>query len=335
MIEIETLSRFTPLISRSGLPLSRLTRRGLCNSHFSGDCCCKHNIVDMHDLEIITDPVKHLNELKLGGHFQLRNSLLDTIIYANSLGMNTCQVFLGEATSYIFEDISQREKEQINSFCMKNNMTFQVHAPLICNLGRHVDNQIASNARRVLSEELSLMNDLPGSVVVHVGSVGTYNDVADNLRILHQEGGNMRKLLLENPSGAGTQIGSNIEEIRKIFETIDFTDHLGLCIDTQHTFASGMCDFSTYESVIKLFEEIDSIAGCRGTQVVHLNDSKTTLRGFKDRHEAISQGHIWHQNDDSLVALFDIGRDKNINFVLETPNPLQDHDYLRRVYDCE
>lgn len=39
---------------------------------------------------------------------------------------------------------------------------------------------------------------------------------------------------------------------------MDYT-RVGLCIDTQHAFAFGICKFQTYEDVIKLFDMSNSI----------------------------------------------------------------------------
>ena len=308
-------------------PIYRYTKNNLCSTHFSGQCCCKHNIINIHDINDLS-PVpeySHFSDLLIGCHIRMSDNLSNILKIVKKNGMKTCQVFLDNQYH-----VNKIDIEYINTYL--SDVKFHVHAPLTCNLGRPVGDRIAINTRNVLAKELSYMTKMTGSLIVHIGAIGNYNDVAENLRELYVKGCDMRKLVLENSSGAGTQIGSSIEELRKLFEAIDFSQHLGLCLDTQHSFASGMSSFSSYESTIKLFEEIDSVIGKDGMKIIHLNDSKTDYLSKKDRHENISQGSMWYKNDDSLVALFDIGRERDINFILETPDPIQDRENIINKY---
>jgi endonuclease IV len=166
-----------------------------------------------------------------------------------------------------------------------------------------------------------MMADLPGYVVVHIGAVGTLDNIRDNVNLL---GAASRKLLLENSSGAGTQMGKSIEEVRKLMESLDRP--VGMCLDTQHCFSSGMSRFDSYESVIRLYEELRAITT---VPVVHLNDSKVICGNHRDAHENIFEGCMWRSERDSFDALLDIGADEGTDFILETPNAYRDLEVVR------
>lgn len=97
------------------------------------------------------------------------------------------------------------------------------------------------------------------------------------------------KIVIENTAGQGTCVGHRFEHIRDIFAGSKHRDRLGVCLDTQHTFASGynMTDDAGYEAVWAEFDRTIGIANLVG---FHLNDSKKQLGSRVDRHEHIGEG---------------------------------------------
>jgi deoxyribonuclease-4 len=179
-----------------------------------------------------------------------------------------------------------------------------------------------------LNNELELIKNLPAAVIVHCGKVGTISKISESINSLNLRRGTFRsfekQLLLENASGQGTELGKNLDEIRKIFEGID-KNLVGMCIDTQHTFASGVCSFREKKDVDELFENYSDF----GLRVIHLNDSKTDFNSRVDRHENIGAGKIWGENVSSLKYLLNKCSDKKIDMILETPNQLSDYERLK------
>jgi deoxyribonuclease-4 len=92
-------------------------------------------------------------------------------------------------------------------------------------------------------------------------------------------------------------------------------ERLGLCIDTQHLWASGF-DFSTVDGAKKLVKEVDSRIGMDRLKCFHLNDSKIELGGNKDRHANIDEGTIGAKG---LAALMGHPKIRNIPMLLEVP----------------
>lgn len=257
---------------------------------------------------------KKVRNYRIGYHV----GLLPTIIATISQEPITMQFYLGSNRSYSTRTVSDLEKTYVKKYCDDHNKTFYVHSSLICNLAKN-ENQASLEH---LEKELEFVNNLPGKIVVHCGKVGTLAGIHRSINYLHLRPD--KKILLENAAGQGTEMGKSVDEIRMIFEGLD-RSNIGLCIDTQHTFASGVCDFSSPESVDKLFEDYLDF----DIRLIHLNDSKTLFSSMVDRHENIGDGFIWTSSKKSLIRLINRCEEKNIDMVLETPNCENDYRRLK------
>jgi len=98
-------------------------------------------------------------------------------------------------------------------------------------------------------------------------------------------------VLLETTAGQGTGLGSSFEELAYIISHSKYSERLGVCFDTCHTFAAGY-DISTKKGYNKTFSDFESIIGLDRLKFFHLNDSKKELGSRVDRHEHIGKGKI-------------------------------------------
>jgi len=137
-------------------------------------------------------------------------------------------------------------------------------------------------------------------------------------------------VLLENTAGGGDTIGRSLKELGELHALIEppsfraasskanserafhgsprkghasgsFTAHqqvkaeqsaqAGICLDTQHLFASGRA-YDTPEQVEAIVAELEERFGPNGVGCVHMNDSKVPLGSGRDRHENIGEGLI-------------------------------------------
>src|SRR5205814_2120951 len=64
-----------------------------------------------------------------------------------------------------------------------------------------------------------------------------------------------------------------------------------VCIDTAHIFASGV-DIRKKEAVDIFVEKLEKYDLLGKIACIHLNDSKTMLGSYSDRHENLGEGHI-------------------------------------------
>jgi len=247
-------------------------------------------------------------------------SLYETV---KGLKENTCvQVFLGEKTSLYPKDLAPMDKVNTMIFCNKNCCKVYFHSPYTANLAK----ENADTSFSCVCKELKNAEPFGGSSVLHIGNNGKGGSIQNVSKCVNQarEQGYLSgksTLLLENAAGQGNELGKSLEEIRLLFEGIDNTENVGICLDTQHSFASGMCDFSSHESVVKMFEGIRAYGK---VPLVHINDSEKEYNSRKDRHQVVGEGYIWGKDKTSLESLVSICDQYEIDMVSETKDPLKD-----------
>jgi len=265
----------------------------------------------------------------------LQTTLYDTITQDN-LVTQPCfrcvQLFLGAPDTYECRTIHHEDKLKTLEYCTKTDTTFYVHCPFTANLAK-------PNSRpsiNVISKELNTVAGLPAACVLHIGRVGTIANVSHHINQIQSSGHlplshHQRvpfHLLLEISAGQGTDLGISWEEIRHLYEGLD-TTRVGLCVDTQHAFASGMCSFQTHEDVVKLFDEANAIAP-KGISMIHLNDSMVQFGSHVDRHAPLRTGYIWSQSDEGLKSLIKRSKEYGMDLISETSDPIGDSKLVER-----
>ena len=122
-------------------------------------------------------------------------------------------------------------------------------------------------------------------------------------------------ILLENAAGAGDTVGRSFEELAQVIDAAGGDERLGVCLDTQHLWASGI-PFGTVEEADALIGLIDATVGMARLRCLHLNDSKVDFGANKDRHENIGDGTI---GADGLAALLGHPALQGVPAILEVP----------------
>ncbi len=141
-------------------------------------------------------------------------------------------------------------------------------------------------------------------------------------------------VLLENSAGAGSSLCRSIEELAALRQACGSEPRIGVCLDTQHLWASGTeySEPSGVESVVRLVREL---IGMENLRLLHLNDSKVALGAGRDRHENLGAGHIGRR---ALGLLLGHPGLASIPAVLEVPGPngkgpsAQDVIQAREIY---
>ena len=133
-------------------------------------------------------------------------------------------------------------------------------------------------------------------------------------------------ILLETMAGKGSEVGSKLEEIKRIIDLVDDKEHIGVCLDTCHLSDAGY-DLSDFN---KFLDDFDKIIGIERIHCVHVNDSKNELDSHKDRHENIGFGNIGF---DTLLGVIYNERLENIPKILETP--YVDKEFAPYKYEIE
>ncbi len=143
-------------------------------------------------------------------------------------------------------------------------------------------------------------------VVVHVGSgrgqsvTEAEAQVASALEEVLKRGV-QGTILLENSAGSGEYLGSRFEQIGELLARLGHDAHLGLCLDTAHTFASGY-DLRLEDGIQRAVDEVAERIGIERLKLIHANDSKVGLNSAVDRHENIGKGQLGEEAFRQLLA---------------------------------
>jgi deoxyribonuclease IV len=144
-------------------------------------------------------------------------------------------------------------------------------------------------------------------VVLHTGShkgAGMIPEIVDrvvaSLRRILDETPDEIVLALENMAGQGGTIGTQFADLAILLDRVG-SPRLQVCFDTCHAYAAGY-DIRTREGIELAMAEFDETIGLDKLAVVHANDSKTPLGGYRDRHENIGDGHIGTEGFEVICA---------------------------------
>ena len=273
--------------------------------------------------------------LYIGSHvgFRKDSQLLGSLDEALGYGANTFMFYTGAPQNTARGDIDDNLTKMAIDKMKENNINFSkvvVHAPYIINLCNEEKfdfsvSFLTEEVRRVQKLGVKYLVLHPGS---HVGlgvDKGIEN-IIEGLKIVFSNVGDVDvTILLETMAGKGSEVGSKLEEIKKILDGVN-NSHLGVCIDTCHLNDSGydLTDFNRF------LDEFDKIIGIDKIGCVHVNDSKNEMGSHKDRHENIGFGHIGF---DTLLGVIYNERLEEVPKILETP--YVDREYPPYKYEIE
>ena len=273
------------------------------------------------------------NELIIGSHvgFNGTNQLLGSVKEALSYGAYTFMFYTGAPQNTKRNPIKKDLTESAYNLMKENNIDLSkviIHAPYIVNLGNLENFDFSVN---FLKGEISRANELGiKNVVLHPGSSVSYTkeesikSIINGLNIILNNDMDVT-ICLETMAGKGTEIGSNLNEIKEIIDGVKFKNKIGVCLDTCHLSDSGI-DLTKFDEYLNEFEQA---IGLNYIKCLHINDSKNELGSHKDRHENIGLGTIGF---DTLLKIIYDERFKDIPKILETPYVTKDDESKEKVY---
>jgi len=279
----------------------------------------------------------------IGAHVRAGGRLVPALERASVIGAEVVQVFTQsprawKPTQYApdvlaaYRAAEAAHPEVAATFC---------HATYLINLAT-ADPDLLDRSRACLVANLQAARGMGArGLVLHIGShrgLGTdVGQVADALRYALDSAvdpltGELDgcPILLENAAGAGDTVGRTFEELADVLDRAAAGDGLGVCLDTQHLWASGV-GFGTVDEADQVLAHFDDVIGLDRLQFLHLNDSKVPFGANRDRHANIGDGTI---GEAALGALISHPALQDLAAALEVPNP--DADQLaaaRRALD--
>ena len=258
--------------------------------------------------------------LYIGSHvsFSKKDQLIGSVKEAISYDANTFMFYTGAPQNTMRYPIDKDNVKEAIDLMKKNSIEYSkviVHAPYIVNLA---NTEKLDYSIDFLIEEINRCNDLGiKNMVLHPGShVGLgvetgLNNIVTGLNKIISNTENV-VILLETMAGKGTELGTNIEELKYIINNIKDKSRIGVCLDTCHLHDSGI-DLTKFDEYLDLF---DKEIGINKIGCIHINDSKNPIFSHKDRHANIGYGEIGFN---TLINVIYNERLGEIPRILETP----------------
>ncbi len=262
----------------------------------------------------------------IGAHVRAGKGLVPALEHGADIGADAVQIFtqsprMWKASQYSDEVLAAYREAQAAhpsvaaTFC---------HATYLINLASP-DPELAAKSRACLAANLATAGGMGADgLVLHIGShrgsgFGTaLPAVAEALLDALDEAEtdvDGCAVLLENAAGAGDTVGRSFDELAQVIAAAGGDERLGVCLDTQHLWASGI-PFGTVDEADTLVGLIEGTVGMGRLRCLHLNDSKVDFGANKDRHENIGDGTI---GADGLAALLGHPSLQDVPAILEVP----------------
>lgn len=261
----------------------------------------------------------------LGAHVSSAKGFYRMGQAAVKIGANTMQCFVRNPRGAKAKAADPEDLAKLRELLTEKEFgPIVAHAPYIMNPCSK-DEGIRELAARMMTEDLALMEHLPGNYYnfhpgSHVGQgaeVGC-RQIADMLdAVVRPE---LRTVvLLETMAGKGSEIGGRFEELRRIMDMAACGERLGVCLDTCHVFDGG---YDIVHDLDGVLTEFDRIIGLSRLKAVHINDSMNPLGSHKDRHALIGEGTI---GTEAILRVIRHPALCRLPFLLETPTDDKGH----------
>jgi len=244
--------------------------------------------------------------------------------------LDLVQVFVNATTDY-----TDSKYKKIKSNLVDHGIKLVVHASYSINLAR----RWTSNdwwIQQFINEIDAASHMGAFCVVVHVGKkldlpdAEAINNMYTSLLYVHEQTKSIStKILIETPSGQGTEMLTKLEDLcrflNKFYKHPDknIQERFGMCLDTCHVFAAGY-DIRLPLDMNNVFGIIDKSIGINKIKLCHINDSKKGLGSKLDRHENIGEGEI---GKEAILHIVQFMKKLQIPMILETPSKNIDRDY--------
>jgi deoxyribonuclease IV len=267
-----------------------------------------------------------VTNMRIGAHVRAGKGLVPALQHGDEIGAEVVQIFTqsprmwkpsqyGPEVLAGYREAQDEHRRVTSTFC---------HATYLINLASP-DPVLIDKSRACLNANLATADGMGSDgLVLHIGSHrGAGFDVAlpgiveALIEALDSVEPTERPcpILLENAAGAGDTVGRSFEELAAVIEAAGGDERLGVCLDTQHLWASGV-PFGTVEEADELITLVDETVGLGRLQCLHLNDSKVAFGANRDRHENIGDGTI---GKTALAALLGHPALQGLPAILEVP----------------
>lgn len=273
--------------------------------------------------------------MNIGAHVSVAGGVQNAPERAADLGCEAMQIFTRSPQGGKAPELTPQSIQELKVKSEKLKVKeIYVHTPYYINFASAVS-RIRYGSVSVVRDELERASILGAKfVMTHLGSAGELSEkeatekTAEMLKKSLDGYAGSAGLLIENSAGAGKIIGATFSQIAQIIKLVDHPKLPGICMDTQHSFASGY-DWREFEKTI---EKIDKEIGIKKIKLIHANDSLTECGSKKDRHAHIGVGLIGKEAFQKIVTF---AEKNDIDMILETEHDkvVDDIELLKKFRD--
>lgn len=245
--------------------------------------------------------------IQIGAHVSSSGGLFTAIDRAVAIEAEACQIFVSAPQNW---RPTKHTEAAIAQFRARREETgfgqVWVHNIYLANLASEDPLMIEKSVASVVNAMTVAAAAGAEGVVLHTGShkgLGmdvVFSRVVEGIERILATSPEGPLLALETMAGQGGTIGTKFSDLGMLLRAVN-SPRLATCLDTCHSFAAGY-DIKTREGLDAAVAEYDREIGLERLAVIHANDSKTPLGGYRDRHENIGDGYLGNEAFELLMA---------------------------------
>lgn len=252
----------------------------------------------------------------LGAHVSIAGGLDKCLDRINNLGGNTLMTFASSPRSLKTTNYSPDQiKKYLDKKSSLNLGPHFFHGVYLVNLASESKSYLKASMDSLISYQQLASNIGAIGTIFHIGShkgrglTETLNQIVAAVNYILDSSPKGTRLILENAAGQAGTVGQTFDELAQIISRIGDKPKIGICLDTQHAFASGY-------SLDTVLDKFDRVINLKHLSVIHLNDSKTEFNSRVDRHADLGKGKIGLE---TLKIFLNDPRLTKLPIILETP----------------
>ena len=245
--------------------------------------------------------------MRIGAHMSTSGGISKAVARGAEIGCEAIQIFGSSPQAWAFKPIPGTEIEAFRQEAAEAGIgPVFLHAIYLINLGTPDKDKLDKGIESLVNY-MRLAADIDAAgVIVHPGSHGgrgygaVFGQTVDAINRVLDDSPEGPSLTLENMAGMGQHIGARFDELGRILKAVD-SPRLGICLDTQHSFAAGY-DLTTTNGIKAMISEFDQVIGLDNLVAVHANDSKRPCGAGVDRHDNIGDGFIGVEGFETIMG---------------------------------
>jgi deoxyribonuclease-4 len=263
---------------------------------------------------------------RIGVHLGTAGGCWTAVNRAVEAGANTFQIFSSSPRQWKAAPVKLEDAAKLRELRAKHDIgPISIHASYLINLCSQTES-VRVNSTAAFRGEVERALALGAEyLVLHPGSwKGLTRD--EGLRLAAEsieraiEGIDFAsapdfRILIENAAGAEFSLGSKLEQVAELVETLRPRAPVGVCLDTCHVHVAGY-DIVSPDGYLETMLLVRDTVGFGAVKLWHCNDAKAAMGSKLDRHEHIGEGTI---GAEAFRRLLHDERFAHAVFIAETP----------------